>query len=46
MAAKLENEYGVMAKGPEMRRPNGIAKDAALVSNEKTLPKYSGLIVS
>ena len=30
------------AKGPEMRRPNGIAKDAALVSNEKTLPNYSG----
>jgi hypothetical protein len=34
------------ARGPEMTRPNGMAREAALVSREKTLPRYSGLTVS
>ena len=34
------------AKGPEIMRPNGIARDAALVNSEKTLPRYSGLTFS
>lgn len=33
------------ARGPEITRPN-MARDAAIVSSEKTLPRYSGLTFS